>query len=572
MIDKSRRGGAEPDVLAPDAVAQVIRDLGAAAYRWTPPDDRMVWSEGAEAMLGPARGDHLKSGKAYDGLIASGSGLSRAEAARVSAIHGPQAGTRLFETSYCLLPPPGSFMPTLRVEDCGVGLFDTDGELLRIDGMVRPVPAALMDAALDAAMDAAPGEGGADPMAGRVHLTRLVERKLAEAAGGDAEFGFLMVGFDRLGRLNEAYGSEIGDELIDAVGRRLRDERGSGEVLARFSGSKFGLLLAAERLALAPHFLARVNATPFRTSAGLVTASVSAGAVVAPRDGGRAAELFAHARDALRSARARGAGSFETFHAAGDHALQQRANLRFVDDMLSALGENRVFLAFQPIAATETRIVQFHEALVRVRGRDGRMHDGATIMPVADRFGLTVLLDRRSLELALAALARDAGLRLSVNVSPTSIHDDVWLRILDEGTGAGRGARLIIEITEAAGILDLDVMRRRVRWIQERGVRVAMDDFGVGYTSFRSLRRLGVDLLKIDGSFICTLMESAEDRHFVRALLDLAHNLGMETVAEWVLDEPTARQLAEWGCTYLQGQLIGLAQGPSPLGDTPAQA
>ncbi|MBB3772222.1 diguanylate cyclase (GGDEF)-like protein [Angulomicrobium tetraedrale] len=564
MIDKSRRGAAEPDVLAPDAVARVIGDLGAAAYRWTPPDDRMVWSAGAEAMLGLARGDHLKTGKDYDGRIASGSGLSRAEAARSSAIHGPHAGTRLFETSYCLLPPPGSFMPMLRVEDCGLGLFDADGELLRIDGMVRLVPAAFLDAA--------PGEGVADPMAGRVHLTRLVERKLAEAAGGDAEFGFLMVGFDRLGRLNEAYGSEIGDELIDAVGGRLREVRGSGEVLARFSDSKFGMLLSTERLALAPHFLARVNATPFRTSAGLVTASVSAGAVVAPRDGGRAAELFAHARDALRSARARGAGSFETFHAASVHAVQQRANLRFVDDMLSALGENRVSLAFQPIAATETRIVQFHEALVRVRGRDGGMYDGATIMPVADRFGLTVLLDRHSLELALAALARDADLRLSVNVSPTSIHDDVWLRILDEGTRAGRGARLIIEITEAAGILDLEVMRQRVRWIQERGVRVAMDDFGVGYTSFRSLRRLGVDLLKIDGSFICTLMESAEDRHFVRALLDLAHNLGMETVAEWVLDEPTARQLAEWGCTYLQGQLIGLAQGQPPVGDTPAPA
>ena len=103
--------------------------------------------------------------------------------------------------------------------------------------------------------------------------------------------------------------------------------------------------------------------------------------------------------------------------------------------------------------------------------------------------------------------------------------------------------------------------------MKDLGCRIAIDDFGSGYTSFRNLRKLGVDILKIDGAFVQNLMRTDDDRAFVQALVDLAKRLGLKTVAEWVQDEASAALLAEWGCDYLQGTLIGLASIERPWGD-----
>ena len=129
---------------------------------------------------------------------------------------------------------------------------------------------------------------------------------------------------------------------------------------------------------------------------------------------------------------------------------------------------------------------------------------------------------------------------------------------------AGVAERLIVEITETTVIHDIDDTRGFVSRVKDLGCRIAIDDFGSGYTSFRNLRKLGVDILKIDGAFVQNLMRSDDDRAFVSALLDLAKRLGIKTVAEWVQDEEAAAVLAEWGCDYLQGDLIARAQIERP--------
>ena len=127
--------------------------------------------------------------------------------------------------------------------------------------------------------------------------------------------------------------------------------------------------------------------------------------------------------------------------------------------------------------------------------------------------------------------------------------------------------RLTVEITETAAIHDVDDTRGFVARVKDLGCRIAIDDFGSGYTSFRNLRKLGVDILKIDGAFVQNLMRSDDDRAFVQTLVDLAKRLGLKTVAEWVQDEAAAKLLARWGCDYLQGALIGLATVERPWGD-----
>jgi EAL domain-containing protein (putative c-di-GMP-specific phosphodiesterase class I) len=176
------------------------------------------------------------------------------------------------------------------------------------------------------------------------------------------------------------------------------------------------------------------------------------------------------------------------------------------------------------------------------------------------------LLDQRVLELAIAELVESPQLHLSLNVSPASTTDAEWWARLGALLRANRSIaeRLIIEITETAAIHDIDDARGFVTRVKDLGARIAIDDFGAGYTSFRNLRKLGVDIIKIDGEFVRNLTRSQDDRTFVRTMLDLGRGLGLKTVAEWVQDEASATMLADWGCDYLQGELVGRASLERP--------
>jgi EAL domain-containing protein (putative c-di-GMP-specific phosphodiesterase class I) len=166
----------------------------------------------------------------------------------------------------------------------------------------------------------------------------------------------------------------------------------------------------------------------------------------------------------------------------------------------------------------------------------------------------------------VAELAAAPALRASVNVSPASAVDPDWWTGLGGLLRANASAaeRLVIEITETAAIQDLDDARGFVSRVKDLGCRIAIDDFGAGNTSFRNLRKLGVDIIKIDGAFVQNIMKSDDDRAFVQTLIDLSRRLGLKTVAEWVQDEAAAQLLREWGCDYLQGALIGLACADKP--------
>ena len=227
--------------------------------------------------------------------------------------------------------------------------------------------------------------------------------------------------------------------------------------------------------------------------------------------------------------------------------------------IVSALNDRRVSMAFQPVVNAKTRELAFRECLVRLFDHDGTEIDAMSIVPVAEKFDLVRMIDHRVLELAAGELRDDPAMRCSLNVSASTVHDPVWLAAFGAEMRGGISERLIVEITESAAIRDVEATRRFVAHVKGAGCKVAIDDFGAGYSSFRNLRRLGVDMVKIDGSFVANLEYAPDDRAFVRALLELAHELGLETVAEWVQSEEAAAWLIEWGCDYFQGALVGLA-------------
>jgi EAL domain-containing protein (putative c-di-GMP-specific phosphodiesterase class I) len=276
--------------------------------------------------------------------------------------------------------------------------------------------------------------------------------------------------------------------------------------------------------------------------------------------------VLARAQEALDAAKAKRRGSFDAYRPNIERDAARRQNVRSSDEIVRALNEQRIAVAFEPVVATVSRQPAFYEGLMRIRRSDGGVIAAGEVIPLAERLGLVRLIDHRMLDLVVAEMVAAPALKASLNVSAASTIDPDWWAALTASLGAHAdvAGRLTVEITESAAIQDIDDTRGFVARVKDIGCRIAIDDFGAGYTSFRNLRKLGVDIIKIDGAFVQNLTRSEDDRAFVRTLIDLAKRLGLATVAEWVQDEEAATLLAEWGCDHLQGQLIGLASLERP--------
>ena len=239
-------------------------------------------------------------------------------------------------------------------------------------------------------------------------------------------------------------------------------------------------------------------------------------------------ETFARAQEALNNAKAKRLGSFLVYRPNVERDAIRRENVRAADEIVNALNERRILLAFEPVVDARTRNSIFHECLMRIRRADGTLVRAHDVIPVAERLGLVRMLDHRVLELLVSEMTAVPTLAASLNVSPSSATDPDWWSALGAMLRASKGVaeRLTIEITEMSAIQDIDDTRAFVSRAKDLGCRIAIDDFGAGYTSFRNLRKLGVDIVKIDGAFVQNIARSADDRAFVQTLIDLARRSG----------------------------------------------
>ena len=398
---------------------------------------------------------------------------------------------------------------------------------------------------------------------------------LDEAVKYRGSCGFMLIAVDNLARINEAYGFGVADEVIASVGRRIRSRMRVGDTLGRFSSNKFGVVLKTctpdDLTAAADRFLAAVREDVVRTAHGPVAASVTIGGIAAPRHARTVDEIIAHAQESLDTAKSKRRGSFVAYRPNVERDAARRDNVQATDKIITALNERRILLAFEPIVETVSRQPAFYECLMRIVRADGTVVPASAVIPLAEKLGLVRLIDHRVIELVTAELAASPALCASLNVSPDSIIDPDWWSALGAQLRANPGAaqRMTLEITETAAIQNIDETAGFVTRAKDLGCRIAIDDFGAGYTSFRNLRRLGVDMIKIDGAFVQNLPRSEDDRVFVRTLIDLGRSLNLVTVAEWVQDEEGAAVLREWGCDFLQGALIGRASLERPWAAAP---
>ncbi|ABQ39462.1 MULTISPECIES: bifunctional diguanylate cyclase/phosphodiesterase [Bradyrhizobium] len=543
--------------------ATILSSLGQAAFVWDLASDVIVWSDHVGAVFPDVPLPQLCNGTEFGKLIEPERGV-RSEAMRqVAPLHGVDGTPYRIEYGV----RTHSAAPLIWVEETGCWFAGPDGRPARAQGIVR------INNERHARDEQLLKLSRHDPLTGELNRTHLLAT-LAEVIEESQRFrfacAFMLIGIDHLARINDAFGFDVADGVVLEVAQRIRARLRGGDTLGRFSGNKFGLILKNctmdDMTVAAERFLAAVRDEVVPTKSGPVAVTVTIGAVSVPRHARSVEEAVNRAHETLDSAKRRRIGSFSTWRPNVERDAQRKVNIRVTDEIVTALNERRIVTAFEPVVHADTRQTAFYECLVRMRQDDGRAVLAPDIVPVAERLGLIRLVDHRILELVVAELASAPDVTLSLNISPETTMDPDWWASIESMMRAHPGVaeRLIVEITETVEIQDIDDLRGFVTRLKDLGSRIAIDDFGAGHTSFRNLRKLGVDIVKIDGAFVQNLARSADDRAFVQTLVELARRLQIKTVAEWVQDDSSVTLLRDWGCDYIQGRLIGLASIEKP--------
>jgi len=549
--------------LAPPQASTILALLGQAAFVWDIASDAMAWSDHAASVFTDIPAEALKSGAEFSKLIEPVRSI-RTDALTPSPLARGSDGAP-YRIEYGVRASTSA--PVQWIEESGTWFAGPDGKPARVQGVVR------LNNERHARDEQLMKLSRHDPLTGelnRAHLVAQLAETIEEVTRFRSTCAFMLIGIDHLARINDAFGFDVADAVIAEVGKRIRTRLRAGDVLGRFSGNKFGLILknctVDDMNVAAERFLAGVRDEVIPTRSGPVSVTASIGAVGIPRHARNADEAINRAQETLDGAKRRRAGSFSLWRPNVERDAQRRVNIRVTDEIVTALNERRIVMAYEPVVEAVSRAPAFYECLVRMEQDDGQMLLAPDIVPVAERLGLIRLVDHRVLELVVAELAASPNVQLSLNISPDTTMDPDWSATIESLMRAHPGVaeRLIVEITETVAIQDIDDIRGFITRLKNFGSRIAIDDFGAGYTSFRNLRKLGVDIVKIDGAFVQNIARSADDRAFVQTLIDLARRLEIKTVAEWVQDDESAAMLRDWGCDYIQGRLIGLASTQRP--------
>jgi diguanylate cyclase (GGDEF)-like protein len=547
-------------------IMQALASVGQATYHWTIGSDQIKWSLNATEVLGVSDASFIKSGRGYASLLDPDNFTSRFEAVMHSPFIDEGEGVA-FQIEY-LFRPRGRSDPTgLWLEDSGRWIAGPDGRPQEVFGVIRQInDRHQRDQHLRFL-------GNCDPLTGMMNRGRMAEA-LGETMDASRREGhccaFLIAAIANLGVVNDAYGFDIADEVIITIGRRLRRVVRTGDAIGRYSGAKFGIILANcdehELEMAAERFLGIARESVIDTERGPVWAMLSIGGLVLPKLADTPNLAMARAEEALAEARRLPTDGFVPFRPSPERVSARSLNAQCAAEIVTGLKEDRFTLAFQPIIDARSGEVAMHEALLRMKSSDGDSITAAHLIPIAEKLGLVRLIDRRVMGLALETLKDFSEARLTLNISGITATDPRWFRQLVQMAAEHEDIvrRLTIEITETAALHDLNEIIRFISELQQFGCSVAVDDFGAGYTSFRNLKVLNVDMVKLDGSFCENLSTNRDNQYFVRSLIDLAKKFDLKTVAEWVQTKEDAILLTSWGIDYLQGDIFGEAVGAPP--------
>ncbi|MFC7547546.1 putative bifunctional diguanylate cyclase/phosphodiesterase [Plantactinospora sp. GCM10030261] len=407
-----------------------------------------------------------------------------------------------------------------------------------------------------------------DPLTGLANRRGLLRALHAE----DPDRPRVLLGLDLDGFkiVNDMRGHDVGDAVLVEVGRRLRANLRPGDVAARLGGDEFAVLTRANAAAaerVAERLLGVLN-RPYEAVEGRVYLSVSIGLAALPATAA-VEDLLRHADLALRYAKQRGKNRIERYDVAYDHLLRRRTILEH--ELRGAVERDELRLHFQPVVAVPSVRPVGAEALLRWDHPELGAVGPDEFIPLAEECGMIVELGAWVLHQACHQLslwlAAGHDVWVSVNVSPRELHAPEYVVQVAEALRSHQvpPQRLVLEVTEHAVATDLDELIKRLAALRMTGVRIALDDFGAGYSSLGQLRRLPLDILKIDHSLVAEpepgegpiVATGTLPAPMVDVVMRLGHRLGLEVIAEGVTTPAELAAVVAAGCRFGQGRLFG---------------
>ena len=413
-----------------------------------------------------------------------------------------------------------------------------------------------------------------DDLTGAVNR-REMEKRLATALnaiqqGRRREAVFLYLDLDQFKVVNDSCGHLAGDELLKNITRMLRQHTRHRDTLGRLGGDEFGILLEgcvlAEAEMVAEKIRAAVEEFRFRWKDKIFRVGISIGVVALTPDSGHITDVLSNADAACYAAKDRGRNRIQV-HTPDDEELnQQRADLHWVSEITDAMDNDRLRLFMQEIRPFGDQGTPHWEALLRMFNRKGKLLMPGSFLPAAERYGMIQRLDEWVIDSLFSTLHEyrpanneSTHPNVNVNLSGASFTD---ARITDHVHAcldkyAIDPKRVAFEITETAAISNLVTAKSFIARIRKLGCRIALDDFGSGMSSLNYLKELDVDYLKIDGSFIQDIETNPLSQTIVRAIVEIARELNIETVAEFASTDDIVNKLRDLGICCVQGHAVG---------------
>jgi diguanylate cyclase (GGDEF)-like protein/PAS domain S-box-containing protein len=403
-------------------------------------------------------------------------------------------------------------------------------------------------------------------------LTGLPNREYFESSLGEHTasavgqkrkvFDLMFMDLDKFKLINDALGHKVGDLLLVAVADRLRSCLRSNDVLARMGGDEFTVIVqSAGRRSLTESIAARIIdsiSRPFEIEGHKFVIGVSFGLAAYPSDGTDSVTLLKHADAAMYKAKEAGRGTFRWF--TGESEAEDRLHADMERDLRHALEDNHLKVHYQPVVRLDDGSLHGAEALLRWDHPEKGMISPSLFIPVAEEIGLIASIGDYILRTACSQTMawHDEGMQISqisVNVSTVQIRDTSWLHSVKAAiSDSGLDPRhLVLELTESHFAADYQSLRACLQKVQQLGIGIAIDDFGMGQSSLSRLKDFAVIELKIDGSFVRDIERNENDKALLRSIIEMAHDQGIKVTAEWVETEAQADILRGSGCDFAQG-------------------
>jgi len=546
----------------------VVANIPGVVYRCACDDDWTIrfMSDHVEELSGYPAGDFIgNSVRSYGSIIHPAD-----RAYVIEVIDRALADGSPYSLQYRLIHADGR---ARWIVETGRAVLDPLGERLWLDGVIFDVTQrVLAEQARDRAEEELKRQAEInrhqalhDALTGLPNRTLFhdrVRQALCEAEREGHGFAVLMMDLDRFKEVNDTLGHSCGDRLLQEVATRLDEAVRASDSIARLGGDEFGLLLPGASADTVTEVVERIRAAVERPCelAGLtVGIEASVGIAFHPEHGSDVDVLLQRADVAMYVAKQGNAGH-ATYSAADDQHAPHR--LTVVGDLRRAIEQGQLTLCYQPKVGLRGGEVTSVEALLRWHHPERGVIMPDEFIPVAQETGLIKPLTLYVIEAALRQCRAwsEEGLELAVavNISPRSLIDlqfpDDVARLLR--TWDVPPAQLELEITEGAIVADPARAQAVLERLGGMGLRLAIDDFGTGYSSLAYLKRLPINEIKIDRSFVLNMTNSADDAVIVRSTIDLGRNLGLEVVAEGVEDEHVWASLERLGCDVAQGYFM----------------